>query len=138
MKRVTNRLPGGTETILVVEDEASVRNSIKRILIRQGYTVLEARHGAHALQVIDEAEHAIDLVITDLMMPEMSGRELIPELRALSKPLRVVVMSGYDGQAVMRGDSLPPGTGFLEKPFTVEGLLQTVRAALDAKPATTA
>ena len=136
MKRVTHRLPGGSETILVVEDEASVRNSIRRILTRQGYTVLEARHGADALQVIDETKGPIDLVMTDLMMPEMSGRELIPELQALSRPPKVVVMSGYDGPAVMRGDSLPPGTGFLEKPFTVEGLLQTVRAALDAKPVT--
>jgi len=75
--------------------------------------------------------------MTDLMMPEMSGRELIPELQALSRPPRVVVMSGYDGQTVMRRDSLPAGTGFLEKPFTVEGLLQTVRAALDAKPVIT-
>jgi len=137
VKRVTKRLPGGSETILVVEDEASLRNSIKRILTRQGYTVLEARHGTEALQVIDETKGPIDLVMTDLMMPEMSGRELIPELQALSRPPRVVVMSGYDGQTVMRRDSLPAGTGFLEKPFTVEGLLQTVRAALDAKPVIT-
>lgn len=135
--RVTKRLPGGSETILVVEDEASLRNSIKRILTRQGYTVLEARHGADALQVIDETKRPIDLVMTDLIMPEMSGRELIPELQALSRPPRVVVMSGYDGQTVMRRDSLPAGTGFLEKPFTVEELLQTVRAALDAKPVIT-
>jgi FixJ family two-component response regulator len=71
--------------------------------------------------------------MTDLKMPEMGGRELIPELQALSSPPRVMVMSGYDEEAAMRGDSLPPGTGFLEKPFTVEGLLQTVRAALDTK-----
>jgi len=137
VKRVTDRLPGGSETILVVEDEASVRNSIKRILTRQGYTVLEARHGADALQVIDETKGPIDLVMTDLMMPEMSGRQLIPELQALSKPPRVVVMSGYAEQAVLREHSFRLGTGFLEKPFTVEGLLQTVRAALDAKSGTT-
>jgi len=132
--RVTNRLPGGSETILVVEDDASVRNSIKRILARHGYTVLEARHGVDALQVIDETKRPIDLVMTDLMMPQMSGRELIPELQALSKPPRVVLMSG--GQTVMRRDSLPPGTGFLHKPFTVEELLQTVRATLEAKSIT--
>jgi two-component system, cell cycle sensor histidine kinase and response regulator CckA len=138
VNRVTDRLPGGSETILVVEDDASVRNSIRRILTRQGYTVLEARHGADALQVIDETKGPIDLVMTDLMMPEMSGRQLIPELRALSKPPRIVVMSGYAEQAAVREHSLRLGTGFLEKPFTVEGLLQTVRAALDAKPGTTA
>ena len=124
-------MPGGGETILVVEDEASIRNSIKRILIRHGYTVLEARHGADALQVIAETKRPIDLVMTDLMMPGMSGRELIPELQALSRPPRVLVMSGE--RAVLRRDSLPPGTGFLNKPFTMEELLQTVRAVLDAK-----
>jgi two-component system cell cycle sensor histidine kinase/response regulator CckA len=129
--RVTERLPGGSETILVVEDEASLLNSIKRILIRHGYTVLEARHGADALQVIAETKHLIDLVMTDLMMPGMSGGELIPELQALSRPPRVLVMSGE--RAVVRRDSLPPGTGFLNKPFTMEELLQTVRAVLDAK-----
>ena len=129
--RVTKRLPGGSETILVVEDEASLLNSIKRILIRHGYTVLEARHGADALQVIAETKRPIDLVMTDLMMPGMSGRELIPELQALSRPPRVLVMSGE--RAVVRRDSLPPGTGFLNKPFTMEELLQTVRAVLDAK-----
>ena len=129
--RVTKRLPGGSETILVVEDEPSLLNSIKRILIRHGYTVLEARHGADALQVIAETKRPIDLVMTDLMMPGMSGRELIPELQALSRPPRVLVMSGE--RAVVRRDSLPPGTGFLNKPFTMEELLQTVRAVLDAK-----
>ncbi len=67
----------------------------------------------------------------------MSGRQPIPELQALSKPPRVVVMSGYAEQAVLREHSFRLGTGFLEKPFTVEGLLQTVRAALDAKSGTT-
>lgn len=130
--RVTKRLPGGSETILVVEDEASLLNSIKRILVRHGYTVLEARHGADALQVIAETKRPIDLVMTDLMMPGMSGRELIPELQALSsRPPRVLVMSGE--RAVLRRDSLPPGTGFLDKPFTMEELLKTVRAVLDAK-----
>lgn len=134
--RVTNRLPGGSETILVVEDEASIRNSIKRILIRHGYAVLEARHGAEALQVIDETKGPIHLVMTDLMMPQMSGRQLIPELQALSRPPKVMVMTGYAEEAVTRRDGLPASTWFLEKPFTVEGLLQTVRDALDANGAT--
>lgn len=138
MKQATNRLPGGSESILVVEDETSVRGSIKRILSRQGSTVLEARHGADALRVIGETQRPIDLVMTDLMMPQMDGRELIAQLQTLPRLPRVVVMSGHNEQAAMRGERVPPGTGFLEKPFTVEELLQTVRAALDAKPGTTA
>jgi PAS domain S-box-containing protein len=127
------QLPAGTETVLVVEDEAAVRTSIQRILARQGYTVIEARHGADALRVLDEAAGRIDLVLTDLVMPEMGGRELIAEFRARSAGSRILVMSGYDQEAAMRGEALPAGTPFLEKPFTVEGLLRGVRAALDAE-----
>jgi DNA-binding response OmpR family regulator len=124
-------LPSGTESVLVVEDEAAVRNSIRRILTRQGYTVLEARHGSDALRALDETTRPVDLVMTDLMMPEMDGRELIVELRARSATIKILAMSGYDEQAAMRGEALPVGTQFLEKPFTVEGLLRSVRAALD-------
>ncbi len=130
---VAERLPTGTETVLVVEDEAAVRSSIRRILTRQGYTVIEARHGADALRVIDEATERIDLVLTDLVMPEMGGRELIAEFRARSTGSRILVMSGYDKEAAMRGEALPAGTPFLEKPFTVDGLLRGVRAALDGE-----
>ena len=132
MEQVADRRPGGSETILLVEDDASVRNPIKRILSRQGYTVLEARDGADALQVLGDATRTVDLVMTDLMMPGMGGLELIPELLALSRPPRIVLMSGHAGPAVTEGVSLPPSTRFLEKPFTLENLLQTVRAALDA------
>jgi PAS domain S-box-containing protein len=133
VERTGDGLPGGNETILVVEDEALVRSSLRRILSRQGYTVLEARHGADALQILDQAPRPIDLVMTDLMMPEMTGRELIPELRARLKDLKIIVMSGYDEQAARGGEPLPAGTGFIEKPFTVKGMLQAVRAALDSK-----
>jgi two-component system, cell cycle sensor histidine kinase and response regulator CckA len=117
-----------------VEDEASVRSSLGRILSRQGYTVLEARHGGDALQILDQTSGPVDLVMTDLMMPEMTGRQLIPQLRARSKDIKIIVMSGYDEKVATQGGALPAGTTFLEKPFTVEGLLQTVRATLDGKP----
>jgi two-component system cell cycle sensor histidine kinase/response regulator CckA len=117
-----------------VEDEAAVCSSLRRILSRQGYTVLEARNGASALQILDQASGPVDLVMTDLMMPEMTGLQLIPELRARLKDIKIIVMSGYDEKFAMQGESLPAGAGFLEKPFTVEGVLQTVRAALDGKP----
>ena len=100
MERVADRRPGGSETILLVEDDASVRNPIKRILSRQGYTVLEARHGADALQVLGDATRTVDLVMTDLMMPGMGGLELIPELLALSRPPRIVVMSSCPRRSI--------------------------------------
>jgi two-component system cell cycle sensor histidine kinase/response regulator CckA len=126
------RLPTGTETVLVVEDETAVRNSIRRILTRQGYMVLEARHGTDALRVFDAAQRRVDLVVTDLMMPEMGGRQLMAELGARPAAPRILVISGYDEQVTLKGERLPAGTRFLEKPFTVPGLLQSVRAALDA------
>jgi PAS domain S-box-containing protein len=124
-------LPRGTETVLVVEDEATVRRSVRRLLTRHGYTVLEARHGADALRIIDNAPAPIALVLTDLVMPEMSGRELIAALKARSGAPRMLVMSGYEDPALMPGDPLPAGTTFLAKPFTSEALLKAVRAVLD-------
>jgi CheY-like chemotaxis protein len=124
----------GDETILVVEDEPTVRNSIRRILTRNGYTVLEAQHGVEALRMIREATGPIDLVLTDLLMPEMSGWELIATLRTWPEPPKILVLSGYDAQAELRGESLPAGTFFLAKPFTVNGMLLALRTALDAMP----
>lgn len=109
MEQVADRRPGGSETILLVEDDASVRNPIKRILSRQGYTVLEARDGADALQVLGDATRTVDLVMTDLMMPQMDGRELIAQLQTLPRLPRVVVMSGHNEQAAMRGETVPLG-----------------------------
>jgi two-component system cell cycle sensor histidine kinase/response regulator CckA len=127
----TMSVAGGTETVLVVEDERAVRNSIRRILVRHGYTVLEARHGVDALRLLD-APRPVDLVLTDLVMPEMGGRELIAELRTRRPGLPILALSGYDERAALRGEALPAGVRFLEKPFTVDGLLHSVRAVLDA------
>ncbi|HET8649136.1 MAG TPA: PAS domain S-box protein, partial [Gemmatimonadales bacterium] len=128
----TRPLPTGTETVLVVDDEASVRTSIGRILKRHGYTVIEARHGAEALDIIAERGAAtIDLVITDLVMPELGGWELMAELKHYDNAPRVLVISGYDEQAAGRGEALPAGTALIEKPFTMEALLHGVRSVLD-------
>lgn len=125
-------LPTGAETVLVVDDEAAVRNSVRRILTRHGYTVFEARHGAEALDVLGDKEPgAIDLVITDLVMPEMGGWDLIAELSHTSNPPRVLVISGYDEHAAGHAGGFPAGTTLIEKPFTMEALLRMVRAALD-------
>jgi two-component system cell cycle sensor histidine kinase/response regulator CckA len=125
------RLPGGTETLLLVEDETAVRSSARRLLEHHGYTVIEARHGADGLRIVEQGEQKIDLVLTDLVMPEMGGRELVERLRARHPGLKVLFMSGYSQRAVTVDGTMPPATGFVEKPFTVEQLTQRLREILD-------
>jgi CheY-like chemotaxis protein len=124
-------LPAGNETLLLVEDEAAVRTSARRLLERQGYTVVEARHGADALRIFEEGGRQIDLVLTDLVMPEMGGRELVERLRARHPGVKVLYMSGYSERAVTVDGVMPPRTGFVEKPFTVEQLVRRTREILD-------
>jgi CheY-like chemotaxis protein len=124
-------LPGGTETLLLVEDEAAVRASARRLLERHGYTVIEARHGADALRIVEAGDRPIDLVLTDLVMPEMGGRELVERLRARHPSLKVLYMSGYSERAVTVDGVMPAGTGFVEKPFTIEQLTCRTREILD-------
>jgi PAS domain S-box-containing protein len=122
----------GTETLLLVEDEAPVRASVRRLLEWHGYTVLEARNGAEALKIYEAREDEIDLVLTDILMPELGGLELVEQLRERRPDLRVVFMSGYAERALTSNGSVPSGTGYLEKPFTVETLMRRVREVLDA------
>jgi CheY-like chemotaxis protein len=124
----------GTETLLLVEDEAAVRASVRRLLEWHGYTVLEARNGAEALKVFEIRENEIDLILTDILMPEMGGQELIEQLRERRPDLRVVFMSGYAERALTTNGWIPKGAGYLEKPFTVETLMRRVREVLDAEP----
>jgi two-component system, cell cycle sensor histidine kinase and response regulator CckA len=121
----------GTETLLLVEDEAAVRASVRRLLEWHGYTVLEARNGADALRIYEANEDGIDLVLTDVVMPEMGGHELVERLRARRPNLRVLFMSGYTERTLTRNGSMPSGTGFVEKPFTVETLMRRLREVLD-------
>jgi two-component system cell cycle sensor histidine kinase/response regulator CckA len=130
--RATKGQPQRTETILVVDDESTVRQSIRRMLTRQGYTVLEAAHGAEALRVIEESVSPIDLVLTDFVMPVMDGRGLIAALRRRAGAPRIIAMSGYDREAAMRGEPLPDDVRFLQKPFTSDDLFRSVREALEA------
>ncbi len=125
--------PTSTATILLVEDEAAVRNAARRMLERRGYTVLEARHGADALLVWRDKQATIDAVVTDLRMPEMGGRELVQQLRAEQPALPVVYMSGYSEQSVPDADAVR--TAFLEKPFTMDGLIGAVERVLAQVPA---
>ena len=127
-------LPTGNETLLLVEDEAAVRSSARRLLERHGYEVVEARHGREALRILDEGGRKIDLVITDLVMPEMGGREMVERVRAHHPAMKVLFMSGYSERAVTSDGTMPPGTGFVEKPFTVEQLIRRTREILDGQP----
>ena len=125
-------VPCGTETVLLVEDEEAVRALARRILQRQGYQVLEARHGADAVQVAERHGDEIHLVLTDMVMPQMGGRELVERLTAHRPRLRWLFMSGYtDDDIVRRGLLDATHRAFLQKPFTTEGLCQAVRRTLD-------
>jgi two-component system, cell cycle sensor histidine kinase and response regulator CckA len=122
--------PAGKETVLLVEDEAPVRESVRRLLEGQGYTVIEAQDAAEALRLFDQHATGIDLVLTDLTMPGMGGYELVQQLRARRPELRVLFMSGYAENAAAAKGMEAGSTGFVEKPFTVKTLMQRLRETL--------
>jgi PAS domain S-box-containing protein len=132
-ERSTGEMPaGGTETILVVEDEEMVRTLACRSLRALGYTVLEVANGNQALRAIMERTQPIHLVVSDVVMPEMGGRELGQRLSLVVPGLPVLYMSGYTGEDVVRRGLLEAGSPFLQKPFSTEALGQKVREMLDA------
>jgi PAS domain S-box-containing protein len=122
---------GGSETILLVEDEEMVRSLILTVLEEEGYTLLEARRGEEALILARTHPGAIDLLITDVVMPEMSGRVLAGQLTALRPGLKVLYISGYTDDAVVRHGLLTAEVEFLSKPFSPTVLAGKVRAMLD-------
>ncbi len=125
-----SKLPKGTETVLVVEDELAVRKLTARVLRGQGYTVLEATNGEEALRVTARHTGAIDLLLTDLVMPQMGGAALAERFRDLFPTTRVVFMSGYTENSMLHGE-LQPGVVLLQKPFTPTVLARKVREVLD-------
>ena len=127
-------LPRGTETVLVVEDEDAVRLIVRRVLRDQGYEILEARDGNEALRVCAQKGDAIDLVLSDVIMPGMGGRELSRALAASRPGLPILFMSGYNDDGELAGSGADLGTGVLAKPFTAETLATQVREALDRRP----
>jgi PAS domain S-box-containing protein len=123
---------GGTETILMVEDELAVRKSAVMVLERQGYRVIEAADGVEALRVWEEQGAAVDLVLTDMVMPEgLSGRDLSTRLQEGHPGLRVIFTSGYSVEMAGKELHLSRGENFIQKPFTPEQLLGIVRRSLD-------
>ena len=125
--------PRGAETILVVEDEAAVRRMAARALTAQGYTVLEAEHGSRALELLAQSSRPVDLVLTDVVMPVLNGRELGEQLAAERPGLRVLFMSGYTDDDVIRRGLLRPGSPFIQKPFLPAFLARKVREVLDIR-----
>jgi signal transduction histidine kinase/ActR/RegA family two-component response regulator len=122
----------GTETVLLVEDEERVRDMTKEILQESGYQVLEAKHGQEALLVADQHPGPIHLMLSDVVMPQMSGRELAERLTPLRKDMKVLYMSGYTDDAIVHHGVLDEGMSFIEKPFTPSALAHKVRQVLNA------
>jgi len=123
----------GAETLLVVEDEEGVRTLVRDYLQMNGYTVLEADRGDEALRIACEHSGEISLMITDVIMPGMNGRELAERMLILRPAMKVLYMSGYAETAVYRNGTLAPGAPFLQKPFGPPDLGQKVRDVLDPK-----
>ena len=129
---VSTAVEGGTETVLLAEDEKLVRKFVRSILEKNGYTVLEAHHGSEALRVALQHPGPIHLLLTDMVMPLMGGKLLAQRMVGLRPGIRVLYMSGYSENAVVHHGVLESGTAFIEKPFTLETLARKVREALDA------
>jgi PAS domain S-box-containing protein len=126
--------PGGTETVLVVEDQDSVRKLAVRMLRHRGYRILEAAHGDEALELARTYAGTIHLLLTDVVMPGMTGREMAEHLKAARPLMKVLYMSGYDEDMVTDRGLLDPGLLYIAKPFTPEALAEKVREALGPAP----
>jgi DNA-binding response OmpR family regulator len=114
-------------TVLVVEDEEGVRSLIKKILQRNGYSILEAADDDTAVKLTLTHEGRIDLLVTDVVMPQTSGLSLADKLKEVRPELKVLFVSGFTDDATITSGLLPPGTAFLQKPFTLSSLLTKVQ-----------
>lgn len=135
MRPAVIETPTGSETILLVEDEEIVRRMLQQVLRLQEYRVLAAARGEEALRLCEEHEQPIHLLLTDVVMPEMGGRELTERAMALRPDLKILFMSGYTDDAVVRHGVYEAGFSFIQKPFTPAGLAQKLREVLEADQA---
>jgi len=124
----------GTETVLVVEDQEAVRSIVRAVLRSGGYSVLEASHGGEALLIFERHKGRIDLVVSDMVMPQMSGPDLIQRLQAVKPGVKSLYMSGYTSGTVSLAENWDPNTPFIEKPFGPGAFLRKVREVLDSSP----
>jgi CheY-like chemotaxis protein len=126
---------GGCETVLLVEDEESVRELVRLTLSSRGYHVLEAENGECGLRIAESFKEHIDILITDVVMPGIGGRELARKLLLLRPGVSVLYLSGYTEDAVVTRGALGPRTAFLQKPFTLQNLAKKVREVLHSRSA---
>jgi CheY-like chemotaxis protein len=126
-------LPHGRETVLLVEDEPAVRSLAVRVLRQQGYVILEATNGSEALRIVETQPHvAIDLVLTDVVMPQMGGQALVNLLRAKLPSVKILFMSGYPDRSFNQDGTLDANINFLQKPFLPGVLARKVRDVLES------
>jgi len=123
----------GSETVLIVEDDYDLRKFVQEVLHCYGYRTLNAENGEDAMRVCKEHDDQIDLMITDVVMPKMGGREAAERLQPLYSQMKVIYMSGYTDNAIVRHGVLVPGLNFIQKPFTPEALARKVREALESE-----
>jgi len=126
-------VPCGTETVLLVEDEPAIRSLLAGALRQVGYHVLEAKHGVEALLIGSQHDGSVELLLTDVVMPQMNGRELAEQLATVRPGLKVLYMSAYTDDAVILRGVVQSGAAFLQKPFSMEALARRVREVLDAR-----
>ncbi len=131
-RKAADRPPHGTETVLLVEDEAGVRTLVRDGLRRYGYVVLEARNGVEAFLISNQHQGPLHILVTDVVMPGMSGREVAHQLVSLHPDMKVLYISGYIDDVGMCTGASEARTGFLQKPFTPEALARKVRDVLDS------
>jgi len=136
-EKTSRRARAGTETILFVEDEDSVRELVRDYLGKSGYRVLEAADGVQALEIAATHKGNIHILVTDVVMPRLSGRELVTRITFARPAIKVLYISGYTDDSIFRHGVLEGGVAFLQKPFNLKDLAQKIRQVLDGEPAAT-